>query len=345
MPSAVPHNIDDYESLLVALQNVLGVVVPDAQRSCLVERVEPLLSDYKLDSLASLAESLQGEQAGEIRSSVLEAISERQSGWALSPTMVNVLHKYVFAQLPDKARIWVVGCGQGQLAHAVAMEIAEYENKSGETKNFQLFASDSAQSDVKQAESAAYSAQQLSGLSEKYKKSYTTVNNTADSWQVKDKIRQNKKTVLDAVKYIDDERILHVSSKWIDLPISQLRKNNKLSNWWPIYQDGTSGITPYEFDYSGKQPAYNYYLSYQVPGDPNYYKILDREGQPIERFPHCGKKPWFSKEGKEPEPSNPSHQKYFIINNKKKKNYVRTFGGWRESKDLKGFYNEKVIIQ
>jgi PKD repeat protein len=158
-----------------------------------------------------------------------------------------------------------------------------------------------------------------------------------------DKIRQNKKTVLDAVKYIDDERILHVSSKWIDLPISKLRKNNKLSNWWPIYQDGTSGITPYEFDHSGKQPAYNYYLSYQVPGDPNYYKILDREGHPIERFPRCGKKPWFSKEGKEPEPSNPSHQKYFIINNKKKKNYVRKFGGWRESKDLKGFYDENYL--
>jgi len=191
MPSAVPHNIDDYESLLVALQNVLGVVVPDAQRSCLVERVEPLLSNYKLDSLASLAESLQGEQAGEIRSSVLEAISQRQSGWALSPTMLNVLHKYVFAQLPEKARIWVVGCGQGQLAHAVAMEIAEYENKSGETKNFQLFASDSSQSDVNQAESATYSAQQLSGLSEKYKKLYTTVNSTDNSWQVKDKIRQN----------------------------------------------------------------------------------------------------------------------------------------------------------
>ena len=191
MPSAVSHNIDDYESLLVALQNVLGVVVPEAQRSCLVERVEPLLSDYKLDSLASLAESLQVGQPGELRTSVLEAISQSQSDWALSPLMLDVLHKYVFAQMPENARIWVVGCGQGQLAYAVAMEIAEYENQSGEAKNFQLLASDSSENDIRQADAATYSAQQLSGLSEGYKKMYTTVSAEGDSWSIKDRIRQN----------------------------------------------------------------------------------------------------------------------------------------------------------
>ncbi|NOQ88425.1 MAG: hypothetical protein GQ550_05820 [Gammaproteobacteria bacterium] len=191
MPSAVSHNIDDYESLLVALQNVLGVVVPDAQRRCLVERVEPLLSHYKLDSLASLAENLQLGKPDELRSSVLEAISQRQPDWAISPLMLNVLHEYVFAQLPENARIWLVGCGQGQLAYAMAMEIAEYENKSGKTKNFQLLASDSSKNDINQADAATYTAQQISGLSERYKKLYTTVNAEGDSWSIKDKIRQN----------------------------------------------------------------------------------------------------------------------------------------------------------
>ncbi len=191
MPFAVSHNIEDYESLLVALQNVLGVVVPETQRSCLVERVEPLLSDYKLDSLASLAGSLQAEQASEIRTSVLEAISQRQSGWALSPATLNVLHNYIFAQLLDGARIWIVGCGQGQLAYAMAMEIAEYENRNGETKKFQLFASDSSRKDIKQAELATYRMQQLSGLSEAYKKLYTTANAEGNRWTIKDRIRQN----------------------------------------------------------------------------------------------------------------------------------------------------------
>ena len=191
MSFAVSHNIEDYESLLVALQNVLGVVVPDAQRSCLVERVEPLLLKYQLDSLASLAKSLQSDQAGDIRSSVLEAISQRHSGWTLNPGMLKVLRDYVFEQLPEDARIWIVGCGQGQLAYALAMEISEYENRSGKSKNFQLFATDSSLDDIKQAEAATYRAQQLSGLSEEYKKLYTAENPQEGSWTVKDRVRKN----------------------------------------------------------------------------------------------------------------------------------------------------------
>ena len=193
MPSAASHNIDDYESLLVALQDVLGVVVPESQRSCLLDRVEPLLAQYSLESVAALARSMKGEQADELKTSVLEAISKRQSDWVLNPSIVNVLQKYVFEQLPDGARIWIVGCGQGQQAYAVAMEIAEYENKKGDSKNLQLLATDSALSDIEQAESAIYSSHQLSRLSDSYRKRYTAAGDTADSGVIKDKIRSNIK--------------------------------------------------------------------------------------------------------------------------------------------------------
>ena len=191
MPSAASHNIDDYESLLVALQDVLGVVVPESQRSCLLDRVEPLLTQYSLESVAALAQSLKGEQADEVKSSVLEAISKRQSDWVLNPTIINVLQKYVFEQLPGNANIWVVGCGQGQQAYSVAMEIAEYENKKGDTKNFHLLATDCSLSDIKQAESATFSSHQLSRLSDGYKKLYTAAGDSADSGVIKDKIRRN----------------------------------------------------------------------------------------------------------------------------------------------------------
>ncbi len=189
MPSAAPHNIDDYESLLVALQNVLGVVVPDAQRSHLVQRIEPLLTAYKLDSLASLAESLQGEQS-EIKSSVLSVISEYQSNWGLNLVTLKILHEYIFAQLNDNARIWIVGCGQGQLAYGVAMELADYEHKLGESKNIKLIATDSTPSNIKQAELATYDAQQLSGIRADHNKLYTTAANAGSERIIKDKIRQ-----------------------------------------------------------------------------------------------------------------------------------------------------------
>ena len=189
MPSAISHNIDDYESLLVALQNVLGVIVPDDQRSNLVERIEPLLSSYKLDSFALLAEKLKACDA-DVCVNVLNAISQRQPAWSLNAEAINILHKYIFPQLPDKAKIWIVGCGQGQLAYSVVMEIDKYEHKSGKAKNFQLIATDVLPDDINQAELAIYNKQQLSTLCDDDKKLFFTLNEKAGSGQVKDKFRQ-----------------------------------------------------------------------------------------------------------------------------------------------------------
>jgi len=191
MPSSASHNIDDYESLLVALQNVLGVVVPEVQRSHLVQRIEPLLLTFKLDSLAALAESLQDNREQDIKSSVLDVISEYQASWTLNAASLKLLHDYVISQLPENARIWVVGCGQGQLAYGVDMELADYEHKSGDSKRFKLFATDSSLSNIKRAELATYHTWQLSGLSDQHRHLYTTVTNTADDRQIKEKISQN----------------------------------------------------------------------------------------------------------------------------------------------------------
>ncbi len=160
------------------------------------------------------------------------------------------------------------------------------------------------------------------------------------------KIRLHKKSVLDKIKFIDDRRILPISSEWIAIPVSNIRKNNKLTNWWPKYSDGTSGIAPYKFNNAKEELAYNYYLTYQVSGDPKYYKILDNENRPIERFPLSGKEPWFSIEGKKPDPSNPLHKKHFITGEQPAfiKNEFRAFGNWQESRDSQGYYNENFLF-
>ena len=189
MPSATPFSIDEYEPLLVALQATLGVVVPDGQRSNLLARVEPLLTTYRFTSLADLASALR-EGRTEIKARVLDVISQRQPGWCLNPDMKKVLQDYIITQLTEKARIWTVGCAQGQLAYAVAMEVAAYEHNTSQSKNLQIIATDVAHSDIKQAEAGTYSAQQLVDLSEGYKKLYFTLSDAGMSYQIKDKVRQ-----------------------------------------------------------------------------------------------------------------------------------------------------------
>lgn len=190
MPSAASHTIDEYEPLLVALQNVLGIVVPEGQRSNLLARIEPLLTEYKLDSLSSLAKSLQSDHSGEIRSKVLDTISQRQINWYLSPDMTKVLQDYVFGQLPENARIWVVGCGQGQLAYAIAMEMAEYTNKTNDTRKVTILGTDGSVSYIKQAESAIYTDEQLNTLSDTYKKRYTSKISHGEGHQLKARVTE-----------------------------------------------------------------------------------------------------------------------------------------------------------
>ena len=189
--SSVSHDIEDFESLLLTLQNSLGVVVPDEQRGDLVERIEPLLATHQLDSLASLAASIQADQAEEIKSEVLDAISHGQSSWDLSPEIKSILHGYVFSELSDNARVWIVGCGQGQLAYSVAMEVAAYEQATSTDKNFKLIATDILSDNIKYAESATYSKQQLKGLREEYKKLFVTLDAKDGSGKIKEKIRQS----------------------------------------------------------------------------------------------------------------------------------------------------------
>ena len=187
------HNIDDSETLLVSLQNNLGIVVPDDQRNNVLERIAPVLSMFKLDSLSSLAKSLENGESEEIKAVVLGIVSKTQLSWRLNGEIKHVLNDYIFSQLSDYARIWVVGCGQGQSAYAVAMEAAEYEHNHDGLKNIEFCATDISATEINQAKLGIYNKQQVSGLSEEYKKLFTTLGKKAGEIQVKEKIRQKVK--------------------------------------------------------------------------------------------------------------------------------------------------------
>jgi chemotaxis methyl-accepting protein methylase len=188
--SSVSQTVQDFESLLVTLQDSLGVVVSDDQRGDLAERVLPLLASYQLDSFSSLAQSIETDETGKIRSEVLVAISQSKTSWGQVTEIRDVLQNYIFDQLPEDARIWVVGCEQGQLAYSVAMEIADYHHQNNSNKKINIIASDVAQSNIDYAQAATYTVHQMSGMSDEHKKLYISIDANDGSATIKDKIRQ-----------------------------------------------------------------------------------------------------------------------------------------------------------
>jgi len=189
MSSEASLGIDDYEPLLLALQDELGVVVPEIQRVSLLERVQTLLDDYDLDTFATLAERVRGDD--EVKSQLLDVISQRQSSWALSAPVINILRKYVFEQLSNNARVWAVGCGQGQMAYALAMELAQHEQEAGDSKDIQIIATDHSAADIEQAKKAVYSEHQLETLKDEYINLYTTASNNGSERKIRERVTEN----------------------------------------------------------------------------------------------------------------------------------------------------------
>jgi chemotaxis methyl-accepting protein methylase len=188
MSSVASHNNDNFETLLLTLQNTLGVIVPEQQRADILERIEPLLSTYDLDSTAALAEKMETNQSDELKSALLDAISKSQSSWQLGSEIKTLLHDYVFNQLPEHAKVWIVGCEQGQFAYSIAMELAKYEHENEQDKKVQLIASDISAENIDIASRGTYSKQQLSDLDEDNMKLFVSINNGAG--EIKQKIRQ-----------------------------------------------------------------------------------------------------------------------------------------------------------
>jgi PKD repeat protein len=123
-----------------------------------------------------------------------------------------------------------------------------------------------------------------------------------------------------------------------------LRTTQAYPHFWPVFQNGTSGIMPYVFGDPAGDPAYNYYVTYQVPGNPTYYRIYYTNNgvdTAIVRFPDSGKSAWYSSTGAKPNPS--TQPQYFITNTAAWSPSFLTTGDWTDSQVVSGYYLENYL--
>ena len=147
--------------------------------------------------------------------------------------------------------------------------------------------------------------------------------------------------IIQDLRYVDDDRFLNSSSPIVHVNVNYMRTGQAYPHWWPIYKDGSSAIVPYDWgDPSGKDPAYNYYPTYQVPGDPTHYKIETVRSSAISRFPDSRVPAWYDPDGNLPDPTNPDDLQYYITNSDPwSPSYERT-GNWVDTNVLTGFFRE-----
>ena len=152
--------------------------------------------------------------------------------------------------------------------------------------------------------------------------------------------------IIDDLRYVDDDRILNISSDMVHIRLAGMRTGQAYPNWMWKYQDGTDALMPYDFGDPRGNPPYNYNQTYQVAGDPTYYKIETVRNGAMERFADSDVTPWYSPDGSEPDPANPDHLQYFITKPEAVGwvSPVEVIGNWQESYSTEGFYNENYHL-
>jgi PKD repeat protein len=158
--------------------------------------------------------------------------------------------------------------------------------------------------------------------------------------------------VVEDLYTIDDPRILNISSPWINVNVRGIRTSQAFPNWWPEFQDGTSGIMPYSYgETAGVAPHYydtppfNYYMTYQMDGDPTntHYLAQSANFGAIERFPDSRTPAWYSADGSPPNPNIAEHQQYFITNDEPWAPSLEVRGDWTSSYDLPDFFRDDYL--
>jgi PKD repeat protein len=144
-------------------------------------------------------------------------------------------------------------------------------------------------------------------------------------------IREINEQVIEDVQYVDDDRIFNYSSPWIHVNISGMRTGQAYPFWWPIFQDDyASAVMPHYWGDPRGDPPYNYYPTYQVPGDPTHYMVETVRMGAVERFNGSDVEPWYSPTGDVPDPANPDHHQYYILNPAVDYTSFQYYGNWTE---------------
>lgn len=145
---------------------------------------------------------------------------------------------------------------------------------------------------------------------------------------------ESNNEMIENIRYIDDNRILNLGTPWVHVSVRGMRTGQAYPYWWPVFQDGTSGIMPYDFGDPRGDPPYNYYLTYQLPSDPNHYKVETAHNSGIQRFYDSRKPAWYSADGAKPDSNDPNHHKYFITNSTHWSPSFELTGTWQQYQEL-----------
>lgn len=167
---------DTYQSLQMVLRDAFGVVIGEGRKNSIIAKLKPVMSEFSLNTLEALVDELQKNQSTDIRNSVLQAITAHEDIWFEPKELFSLLDDYLLADMlesgRDKYRIWVIGCGAGQLPYSLAMNIHPAGKQTKSTTKVVIEATDVSDSVVAMAAKGVFEQASMEGITDSGKKKY-----------------------------------------------------------------------------------------------------------------------------------------------------------------------------
>jgi chemotaxis protein methyltransferase CheR len=180
-----------FQSLQLVLQDAFGVVIGEGCNRSVLAKLKPVISEFGLAGLEDLVAELSKNNSSQIKNSVLQAITAHDAAWFEPNELFNLVEDYLLADILESGRnnyrIWVVGCGTGQLPYSLAMSIQQARQLQNSSTKVSIEATDVPATMVSSAASGRYQPDALQGLPDQLRNRY--MNQKSGLWEVSDDIK------------------------------------------------------------------------------------------------------------------------------------------------------------
>jgi chemotaxis protein methyltransferase CheR len=190
-----PITPEDYDRFRIFLESACGIVLGDNKQYLIASRLNPLLAQYQLPSLAALIERLHQNRDARLYESIVDAMTTNETLWFRDAFPFEIL-KQVILPGHHKARtngvkIWSAACSSGQEPYSLSMTIEEYlrANPGALPGGVQITATDLSPSMLEQARAGVYDGAAMArGISEERKRLFFSPR--GERWAVREELKR-----------------------------------------------------------------------------------------------------------------------------------------------------------
>ncbi len=182
---------EEYEAFKNFLENACGILLGDNKQYLVKSRLRKIMEEEGVDSLGSLVEKLQRSFRGNLKETVIDAMTTNETLWFRDTHPFRILQDRLIPELSPKLgtqpmKIWSAACSTGQEPYSIAMVADEHKRaKPSELRGgVSLVATDISKRVLDNAKSGTYEMLAIGrGLSKERQDRYFS--KTPDgSWQI-----------------------------------------------------------------------------------------------------------------------------------------------------------------